>query len=435
VLNPRPLAQAALALAAVMCAVPAGASAAELTCGATITEDTDLSADVVCGENETGEHGYALLVAADNVTLDLRDHQVGSDWHQGIGVVGRSGVTIRAYGGLNSYAIHLRDTTDSHIQGVRVLWLYSQGSDRNRITYSQAQISLSDDSDDNVVEHNHAGGEGGGVSLTFGSDRNVVRYNSICGGMGDPLWVENSNDNLIEHNFVPACMGLSGTGMLISSGSGNRLISNSVIGDGRPHDHPDLGPGDGIRVQSPETFLSGNIANNHEGYGINVVEGVESGVNYARGNGNPAQCLNAICVPGGTISPTPAAGAARPSGTEQAPATDRTSPALALAAKKRQRLGKTISVAVSVAEELWASAHGKLTISGGTRSYRLRRAAGRPVGPGEQLTLKVALPRAAQAAARRALGQGRQVEASVTVRVTDAAGNSSAGTRTIRLRR
>ena len=128
----------ASALAAVMCALPAGASAVELACGATITEDTVLTADVVCAENETGQHGYALLVGADNLSLDLRDHQVGSDWHQAIGVVGRSGVTITAYGGFNSYAIELRDTTDSHIQGVRVLWLDLQGSGRNRITHSQA---------------------------------------------------------------------------------------------------------------------------------------------------------------------------------------------------------------------------------------------------------------------------------------------------------
>ena len=36
--------------------------------------------------------------------------------------------------------------------------------------------------------------------------------------------------------------------------------------------------GDGIRVLSPDTFLSGNITNNFAGYGIHAVEGVKSGV-------------------------------------------------------------------------------------------------------------------------------------------------------------
>jgi hypothetical protein len=356
----------ASALAAVMCVLPAGASAVELDCGAVITEDTVLTADVVCAENETGEHGYALLVGADNVSLDLRDHQVGSDWHQAIAVVDRSGVTITAYGGFNSYAIELRNTTDSHIQGVRVLWLDLQGSGRNRITHSQAHISLREDSDDNVVEHNDAGGEGGGVDLISGSDHNVVRNNTICGGMGDPMYITDASHNLIEHNFVPACLGLSGTGISIT-GTGNRLVNNLVIGDGLPAD-PEFGPpGDGIRVQSPGTFLSGNITNNHEGYGINAVEGVESDINYARGNLNPAQCLNVICVPGtdGPSKPpagptAPGAGAAPPSAGQAPPAADRTAPALALAVKTRQRLGKTVRVAVSVGEDVWASARGKL---------------------------------------------------------------------------
>ena len=121
-------------------------------------------------------------------------------------------------------------------------WLDLQGSDRNRITHSQANISLGEDSDDNVVEHNDAGGEGGGVDLTYGSDHNVVRYNTICGGIGDPMYVTDASHNLIEHNFVPACMGLSGTGMSITgTGTGNRLVNNLVIGDGLPHD-PEFGP-------------------------------------------------------------------------------------------------------------------------------------------------------------------------------------------------
>jgi hypothetical protein len=425
-----------------MCAVPAGASAVELGCGATITEDTVLTADVVCGENQTGEHGYALLVAADNVWLDLRDHQVGSDWNQGLGVVGRSGVTITGYGGyggLNSDVIELRDTTDSHIQGVRVGWLDLQGSDRNRITRSQAHIGLREDSDDNVVEHNDAGGEGGGVTLTVGSDRNVVRNNTICGGMGDPLYItDDASHNLIEHNFVPACMGLSGTGMSITgTGTGNRLVNNLVIGGGLPND-PEFGPpGDGIRVESPGTFLSGNITNNHEGYGINAVEGVESDINYARGNLNPAQCLNVLCVPGGTDPSRPAGPSAPPgpAGPGVAPpaAADLTPPFASLAAKKRQRFGRTVKLTVSAtSEDVWVSASGRLSIRGATKAYRLD-AKDRFVARGSGLTLKLVLPVAARKAVRRALDHGRQVRVTLTLRVRDQVGNSSASKRTVKI--
>ena len=137
-------------------------------------------------------------------------------------------------------------------------------------------------------------------------------------------------------------------------------------------------------MQSPGTFLSGNITNNHEGYGINAVEGVESDINYARGNLNPAQCLNVICVPGtdGRSKPpagpaAPGAGAAPPGAGHVPTAADLTAPALAVVVKTRQRLGKTLRVAVSAGEDVWASARGKLRIAG--RPYRLRHIVGRLV--------------------------------------------------------
>ena len=77
------------------------------------------------------------------------------------------------------------------------------------------------------------------------------------------------------------------SGLPFGASTGNRLIANTVLGDGHYYD-PEFERGDGIRVLSPDTFLSGNVANNFAGYGISAVEGVISGVNYASGNGNPA---------------------------------------------------------------------------------------------------------------------------------------------------
>ena len=230
-----------------MCALPAGASAVELACGAIITEDTELTADVVCAEGEAvaapdGWATFALLIAADEVKLDLNGHQVGSDWSEGIGAFGRSGVTVEGNGGF-TYEVHFRNTTDSHITGIRAGWIALAGADRNRVTDSDGGIGLYDDSDYNAVEHNYARGEGGGVSLWNGSDRNVVRDNVVCGGMGDPLSIEASSYNLIEHNVVPGCLGYYRTGMQVFGAStGNRLIANTVIGDGHYYD-PEFGGG------------------------------------------------------------------------------------------------------------------------------------------------------------------------------------------------
>ena len=79
-----------LALVGPAYAVPPSASAFELDCGAIITEDTELTADVVCAEGEASPHGYALLIAADGVTLDLNGHRVGNDWIEGIDADGRN---------------------------------------------------------------------------------------------------------------------------------------------------------------------------------------------------------------------------------------------------------------------------------------------------------------------------------------------------------
>jgi hypothetical protein len=59
----------------------------------------------------------------------------------------------------------------------------------------------------------------------------------------------------------------------------------------------------------------------------------------------------------------------------------------------------------------------------------------RTIGQGKRATLALKLSKKAQAAAARALGRLRRVQAKVTVTIRDAAGNASLLGRTIRLRR
>lgn len=57
------------------------------------------------------------------------------------------------------------------------------------------------------------------------------------------------------------------------------------------------------------------------------------------------------------------------------------------------------------------------------------------VKKGTRVTLKLAVPRKAQKAIRKALRKHSRVEAMITVTVKDAAGNSAVHKRTIKLRR
>jgi hypothetical protein len=206
--------------------------------------------------------------------------------------------------------------------------------------------------------------------------------------------------------------------------------------------------GDGIRVLTPDTFLSGNITNNFAGYGINAVEGVKSGVNYATGNGNPAQCLNVSCVPGGSAPsdppadpgpaeqpgpPPPAAPSGQP-GKSAGPALDVPLPVITLVVKKTQMLAKTVALAVRARENRWVTVTGSASVRGTSRRYELKAVKDRFVAGGSERTFKLALPGRARQAIRQALRQGGQVKATLTVDARDAAGNRSAKKRTIRIK-
>jgi parallel beta-helix repeat protein len=312
--SPRMAVTILLVTSGALLAVP-GSASAQPVCGETITEDTTLTADLICAEGDGvlppgrddwwNPWEYGLLIGADGVTLDLNGHLVGAaSWpDQGIGVFGHSDVTIK--NGRTSH-VALVDTTDSRLIGVEAVMLGLTRSDRNRIADSVGRVGLSA-SDDSVVQDNTAMGEGGGVTL-YGSDRNVVRRNTVCGGMGGPLLVAQGSDaNLIKDNSVPdtlpewgECASTYSAGIEIRADTaGNRLIGNTVLGVPNyavPGEPVPSGSGDGIYVESPATTLRGNTANFNDGYGIEAVAGVKSGGNYARGNGNPLQCLNVKCL-------------------------------------------------------------------------------------------------------------------------------------------
>lgn len=449
---PRILALLALLVAALL--VAPGSASAKVACGSVLTEDTVLTEDVVCGEGNAlrapdgGWEEYALLIGADDVTLNLNGHVVTGSWSWvGIGVYGHDGVAIR-----NGTTPHvtLVNTSDSTLTGLEAAGggFALRTSDRNRIanSYVHGEGGLSlERSDGNVIEDNKVIGENA-VWVVNGSDRNIVRRNTVCAGMNNPIAVDGSNDNLLEHNVIPdpipgsggeRCRPLSEHGIVVAENTaGTRLIRNSASGL----------PGDGIRVHSSATTLVGNTANFNGGLGINAVPGVKSGVNYARDNGDPLQCMNVICVrdpavagPPGPVGPlADTAPPEAPARDHRAspPVVDRTAPLMSLAGKATQKLGKAIRLTVgATSEDLWVSATGTVSLGGAARVYRLGAVKDRHVARGAKATLKLALPAKARDAIRRALKKGRKVKAVLTVRIKDAAGNATATKRTIKLTR
>ena len=113
---------------------------------------------------------------------------------------------------------------------------------------------------------------------------------------------------------------------------------------------------------------------------------------------------------------------------------DTSPPRLSLRGRRTQRAGKTITVIVKAASEnLWATGSGKLSFRGSRKAYPLRGPRGKFIARGRQATLKLKVPAKAVVAIRRALRRHRTVSVKLTVRARDAAGNTTANRRTLKL--
>jgi hypothetical protein len=111
-------------------------------------------------------------------------------------------------------------------------------------------------------------------------------------------------------------------------------------------------------------------------------------------------------------------------------ASDHTAPALTLAGRRTQRLGRTVGVAVRCSERCHARLAGSLVVRG--KRYRLAARTANLAG-GRTRTLTLKMTSRARRAARNALRRHRRAIAALTVTLTDAAGNTRKATRTIRL--
>jgi hypothetical protein len=274
-----------LAFAGVPWTPPAASAARPIRCGDAVTRSVLLTHDL------RDCPGHGLIVAADNITIDLGGHVVdgtGSADSMGIGNRGHAGVTIRN-GIIREFG---RGVVVSAAARNRIL--------NNTIAKNAAEGVFSDrPSRGLLVAGNRISGNGAilpgrkatpetqwadGVDARGAGARitgNVVDRNRDdgvdVGGAG--VWVDN---NTISRN---------GSDGVDTDGVGTRIEHNTAIGNG------DDGIGIGRHARGP--VIKGNIAIGNRDLGIQALPTtrvvVDGGGNRAHGNGDKRQCVRVRC--------------------------------------------------------------------------------------------------------------------------------------------
>lgn len=279
---------AAASLTTAAWASPASAAAPAVpSCGAVLTQDTTLAADLVdCP-------GDGLVIGADGITVDLAGHLVDGVG-AGIGIRNPGHDRVRILqGSVREFGIGVAfsgvdaSTVERMILGAnRVYGLQLAGSDGNRVANSD------------VV------GNRAGVQILAGSDGNTLATIRVAGNRNPALPAAGhgialggvgrggtlgDNRNAILGSTVTAN---SGHGILIgaSSDHGSRVEGNRTHRNGAS----------GIAVYCGSfctpTSLRENVAERNGAWGIQADPGsVAAAGNRARANGAAAQCLNVGC--------------------------------------------------------------------------------------------------------------------------------------------
>ena len=270
----------------------APAYASHVGCGSLITTDTTLDSDIgPCV-------GDGLIVAADDITLDLGGHTVsGTGTGAGVRVARHTGVEVTngTIDGFNTGLV-LDEADGNHILSLTLLdnvrqGITAAGSDANLIEKNSILDNDGDAirlglSDGNVVRKNVAVGNVFGIGVADGSDSNLVEKNSVSATDVFGIAVfSTSNDNRVEKNDVRGTV-LGGGIIVAADSSGTQITKNMANGNAD----------DGIDVDNPATTVTQNTANDNADLGIEAVPGTsDGGGNRATGNGNPAQCTGVTC--------------------------------------------------------------------------------------------------------------------------------------------
>lgn len=248
----------------------ASAGAVELTCGATITQDTTLTGDVLnCS-------GPAIVIGAPGITLDMNGHRAsGARGNRAHGILnqGHAGVTVRngTVTGFGLYGVRLAAANDNTVE-------------RMRLVRNLTGIGLVD-STGGVFRNSTVIASGFvGVNLT-GGNANTVSGNTIRGSRGQAIFVQHSvsetgGAHLVSNNTI------AGNGIWVSLGpTGTRVVGNTVRGSLR----------DGISAFDGSTIISRNVVRANRAFGIYAPNGAtDGGGNRARANGL-GRCVGVVC--------------------------------------------------------------------------------------------------------------------------------------------
>jgi parallel beta-helix repeat protein len=242
--------------------------------------------------------GFVIAESTDSVVRDSSASDNPAPEGDGLSLFGSDHIRILHNSILrNGLGIHVVDSADNLFRGN----LFSRNSD----------FAILIEADRNEVRRNRCVGIGA-CFLVAPGDRNVIARNRTLGG-GDGIAIEEGRGNLVARNVVvraskagirlgvqPPPIGGAGTVVRLN------LVKESTV-DGflvNPKDHRSLligniasGSGDdGFDVRSRSTTLTANRAVGNADLGVKAVRGViDGGGNTARGNRNPAQCVNVDC--------------------------------------------------------------------------------------------------------------------------------------------
>lgn len=285
---------AVLVLPVAMTLTP-GAHAAPVSCGDILTENTVLTADLTCDSSTD-----ALIIAADNVTLNLNGHTISgpgayaTPW-AAIRVFRQSGVTIKNGAATGFQAGVVLDeaagVTVTHLEAHHNdLGINLAGGGGHTIEKNVAhdngrdgiRLGLSADNRiaKNTVLENHYG-----ITVADNSSGNLVEKNDLVRNVAFGIAAfAGATDTRIEKNYV---VDTTWHGIHVTTGTtASTLEKNDVRTSGQ----------DGIRVESSSASITKNTADRNGDLGISAVPGVvDGGGNKARANGNPAQCVGVYC--------------------------------------------------------------------------------------------------------------------------------------------
>ncbi|MBD7917637.1 right-handed parallel beta-helix repeat-containing protein [Cellulomonas sp. Sa3CUA2] len=347
----------ALVGGSVLVAAPAHAAPAPVPgCGAVLTADARLTADLTCPEGDG-------LVLAEGVTLDLRGHTLSGSsgavavvlpslgdvtirngtiagWGEGMrtfdtwdevgGTVTVSRVTFSGNGeGVNTSGklgstgkVHEISRSTFTGNGTGVGGIYG-GAHVVRSTFTDNGTALGFITGGFLLEDSRLEGNGTGVSCDESGCR-ILRSRIVDNGVGVDarqfgadiadsvlqgndtafssflVWgLSNLERNTFKDNGTAVTLSISNATLTGNVFRGNTLAFTS---DGGAPDFASTLVGnrfvrnvDAVVVEQPGTSLQDNVADHNQGWGIYAPGATDLGGNQARGNGNEPQCVGVVC--------------------------------------------------------------------------------------------------------------------------------------------